>query len=47
MRLQRKHVQGESIVSADDVAGLSRILAGQGPVAGEPADADAPSEAEK
>jgi len=47
MRLQRKHVQGESIVSADDVAGLSRILAGQGPVAGEPAAADAPSEASR
>jgi hypothetical protein len=33
MRLQRKHAQGESVISADDVAGLSRILAGQGPTA--------------
>lgn len=45
MRLQRKHAQGESVISADDVAGLSRILAGQGPVAEEPADDDAPGEA--
>ena len=45
MRLQRKHAEGESIISADDVAGLSRILAGQGPVAAEPAAADAPGEA--
>ena len=43
MRLQRKHAEGESVISADDVAGLSRILAGQGPVAGEPADAAAPA----
>ncbi len=31
MRLQRKHADGESIISADDVAGLSQILAGNVP----------------
>jgi hypothetical protein len=31
MRLQRKHSEGEAIVSADDVAGLSQILAGNVP----------------
>jgi hypothetical protein len=31
MRLQRKHSQGEAIISADDVAGLSQILAGNVP----------------
>jgi hypothetical protein len=31
MRLQRKHKDGESVISADDVQGLSRILAGKGP----------------
>jgi hypothetical protein len=31
MRLQRKHAEGESIISADDVAGLSEILAGKVP----------------
>jgi hypothetical protein len=46
MRLQRKHAQGESVISADDVAGLSRILAGQGPVAEEPAADDAPADDE-
>jgi hypothetical protein len=30
MRLHRKHAEGESVISADDVAGLTRILAGQG-----------------
>jgi hypothetical protein len=30
MRLHRKHTEGESVISADDVAGLSRILAGRG-----------------
>ena len=35
MRLQRKHAAGESVISADDVAGLSRILAGKVPT-GEP-----------
>lgn len=28
MRLQRKHAEGESVISADDVENLSRILAG-------------------
>ena len=47
MRLQRKHAAGESVISADDVAGLSRILAGKGPTsqpsdpAAEPGDEDA------
>lgn len=41
MRLQRKHAKGESIISADDVAGLSQILAGKGPTSEPPApDAD-------
>ncbi len=31
LRLQRKHSDGEPIISADDVAGLSRILAGEQP----------------
>jgi len=33
MRLQRKHADGESVISADDVQGLSRILAGEMPKA--------------
>ncbi len=33
MRLQRRHNKGESVISADDVAGLSRILAGKMPEA--------------
>ncbi len=28
MRLQRKHAEGEAVISADDVESLSRILAG-------------------
>jgi hypothetical protein len=43
MRLQRKHNEGEAVISADDVQGLSRILAGEVPKAGEPAPDD-PSE---
>jgi hypothetical protein len=31
MRLQRRHNEGESVISADDVEGLSRILAGKMP----------------
>lgn len=31
MRLQKKHSEGESVISADDVEGLKRILSGQGP----------------
>ena len=42
MRLQRKHTEGESVISADDVAGLSRILAGNRPAAGEPDAGDDP-----
>ena len=34
MRLQRKHAGGEDIISADDVAGLSEILAGNLPSSG-------------
>ncbi len=30
MRLHRKPEEGEAVISADDVEGLSRILAGQG-----------------
>jgi hypothetical protein len=30
LRLHRKHVDGEAVISADDLAGLSRILAGKG-----------------
>ena len=33
MRLQRRHNDGESVISADDVEGLSRILAGKMPEA--------------
>jgi hypothetical protein len=43
MRLQRKHAEGEVIISADDVAGLSQILAGNVPQAepeGKPVPAD-------
>jgi len=43
MRLQRKHAQGESVISADDVAGLSRILAGNMPTAGAPDSGDEPA----
>jgi hypothetical protein len=50
MRLHRKHTEGESVISADDVVGLSRILAGRGlgdlgehvpPPAGEEPEPDA------
>jgi hypothetical protein len=46
MRLQHKHAEGEAVISADDVEGLSRILAGKAPHAQtEPdADADAPED---
>jgi len=41
MRLQRKHAKGESVISADDVEGLTQILAGRGPsVAQTGAEAD-------
>ena len=41
MRLQRKHNEGESVISADDVEGLSRILAGEAPTAESNAEAAA------
>jgi len=31
LRLQREHQEGKSVITADDVSMLSRILAGQGP----------------
>jgi len=31
MRLQKKHNEGEAVITAGDVEGLKRILAGQGP----------------
>jgi len=34
MRLQKKHAEGQPVISVDDVEGLKRILAGQGPGAG-------------
>jgi hypothetical protein len=37
LRLQRKHAHGESVISADDVEGLSRILAGEVPAGDDPA----------
>jgi RsiG-like len=46
MRLQRKHTQGESVISVDDVAGLSRILAGTMPTAGDPATEEEPADDE-
>ncbi len=42
MRLQKKHSEGESVITAADVERLSRILAGQGPGVGEsPSDRSA------
>ena len=47
MRLQKKHSQGEAIISAGDVEGLKRILAGQGPGPfGSHAEADASGESQ-
>ena len=43
MRLQRKHNEGEAVISADDVQRLSRILAGLGPGDDEPAGAATPA----
>jgi hypothetical protein len=43
MRLQRKHNDGESLISIDDVKGLSRILAGEGPARDEPAGETSPA----
>ena len=38
MRLHKKHSEGEAVISAGDVEGLKRILAGQGPRAHESQD---------
>jgi len=43
MRLQRKHSQGEAVISANDVQRLSRILAGLGPGDDEPAGEASPA----
>ena len=43
MRLQRKHNDGESLIAIDDVKGLSRILAGEGPPRDEPAGEASPA----
>jgi len=43
MRLQRKHNEGEAVISADDVQRLSRILAGLGPGEDEPAGEAGPA----
>lgn len=44
MRLQKKHSEGESIITAGDVERLTRILAGQGPSAAPTPPADEPPE---
>ncbi|MFA4964829.1 MAG: hypothetical protein WC709_04230 [Thermoleophilia bacterium] len=44
MRLQRRHNDGESVISADDVAGLSRILAGELPEQPDDAGGEGPAE---
>jgi hypothetical protein len=46
MRLQRRHNEGESVISVDDVEGLSRILAGKMPdaAAGPQPDEDGPAD---
>ncbi len=46
MRLQRKHNEGEAVISADDVQGLSRILAGEMPQGGRPAGKAGPASEE-
>ena len=46
MRLQKKHSEGQSVISAGDVEGLKRILAGQAPGPFESQDADAAGEAQ-
>jgi hypothetical protein len=47
LRLQRKHAAGEAVISADDVEGLSQILAGRVPGAQPQADPEPDTEAEK
>jgi len=44
LRLHRKHVDGEAVISADDLAGLSRILAGKGMPDDAEGEAPGPSE---
>jgi len=46
MRLQRKHNRGEAVIDAEDVAGLSRILAGERPTP-PPRPAGAPEQTPK
>src|SRR5512144_1808816 len=46
MRLQRKHAGGEAVISADDVAGLSQILAGNLPASGEGTAEEPPDDGE-
>ena len=43
MRLKRKHSEGESLISADDLQRLSRILAGLGPGDDEPSGEATPA----
>ena len=44
MRLQRKHSEGEPVISADDLENLSRILAGQKLPPATPSDDDGDAE---
>jgi hypothetical protein len=44
MRLQRRHSEGESVISVDDVEGLSRILAGKMPKGAEPPAEEKPAD---
>jgi hypothetical protein len=46
MRLQKHHEKGEPVITAEDVAGLTRILAGRQPgiTSDEGADADTPAD---
>jgi hypothetical protein len=44
MRLQRRHNEGESVISVDDVEGLSRILAGKMPKGAEPPAEEKPAD---
>ncbi len=44
MRLQRKHNEGEPVISACDLEGLSRILAGKKPDTARPTEAVDPKD---
>jgi hypothetical protein len=46
MRLQRRHNEGEAVISVDDVQRLSRILAGLGPGDDAPAGEASPAAGE-